>query len=78
MVQLGTVVEGSMESTSTNRLTKRHQKGTFLEEVMENVFSTKDDYVKKKYHKMQRDKLEVHKRQQTQMRKKQFSRRKRR
>lgn len=56
MVQLGTVVEGSMESVYTNRLTKKQRKNNVLEEVMGEVFDSKDDYVKKKYTKMQREK----------------------
>lgn len=59
MVQLGTVVEGSMESVLTNRLTKKQRKNNVLEEVMGEVFDGKDDYVKKKYTKMQREKTLV-------------------
>jgi len=57
MVQLGTVVEGSMESVSTQRLSKKQRKNTFLEEVMGDVFEEKTDYVKKKFHKMQYEKI---------------------
>ena len=56
MVQLGTVIEGSMESVHTNRLTKKQRKDNVLEEVMGETFDTKHDYVKKKYTNMQREK----------------------
>lgn len=56
MVQLGTVIEGSMESVYSNRLTKKQRKSNLLEEVMGEVFQSKDDYVKKKYTNMQREK----------------------
>lgn len=57
VVQLGTVVEGAMESIYTNRLTKKQRKGTVMEEVMGEVFEAKDDYVKKTYGKIQRKKI---------------------
>ena len=44
-----------MESICSNRVTKKERKSTVLEEVMEEVFATKDDYVKKKFGKMQRE-----------------------
>ena len=44
-----------MESIYTDRLTKKERKSTVLEEVMGEVFATKDDYVKKKVGKMQRE-----------------------
>lgn len=56
LVQLGTVIEGSMESIYTNRLTKKQRKGTVLEELMTDVFGSKNDYVKKKFANMQREK----------------------
>ena len=56
VVQLGTVIEGAMESIYTNRLTKRQKKSTVMEEVMGEVFAAKDDYVKKTYGKLQRKK----------------------
>jgi len=49
MVQLGTVIEGSMESVFSNRLTKKQRKSNVMEEVMGEVFGSKDDYVKKKF-----------------------------
>ena len=64
VVQLGTVIEGAMESIYSNRLTKKQRKSTLLEEVMEDVYS-KDGYVKKKFTNMQRERSEkgkVHKR----------------
>jgi len=59
VVQLGTVVEGAMESIYTNRLTKKQRKGTVMEEVMGEVFETKHDYVKKTFGKLQRKKTEM-------------------
>ena len=59
MVQLGTVIEGSMESIYSNRLSKKQRKNNVLEEVMGEVFHSKDDYVKKKYTKMQREKSQT-------------------
>lgn len=56
MVQLGTVIEGSMESVYSNRLSKKQRKSTFVEEVMGETFSNRDDYVKKKFGNMQREK----------------------
>jgi len=55
MVQLGTVIEGSMESVYSNRLTKKQQKSNVMEEVMGDVYGSKDAYVKKKYTKMQKE-----------------------
>ncbi len=55
-VQLGTVIEGSMESVYSNRLSKKQRKENVLEEVMGDVFGTKDAYVKKKFTKMQAEK----------------------
>lgn len=69
MVQLGTVIEGSMESVATNRLSKKQQKSTFLEEVMGDVFGSKDDYVKKKFTSMQKEKDVLAKKQQHRSRK---------
>jgi len=56
MVQLGTVIEGSMESVFSNRLTKKQRKSNVMEEVMGEVFGSKDDYVKKKFTNIQREK----------------------
>jgi hypothetical protein len=73
VVQLGTVIEGSMESIYSNRLTKKERKSTLLEEVMGEVFTTKDDYVKKKFGKMQREASEkgkAHKRRRSNKRSK--------
>mmetsp|Transcript_658 Transcript_658/g.1166 ORF Transcript_658/g.1166 Transcript_658/m.1166 type:complete len:251 (-) Transcript_658:131-883(-) len=56
LVQLGTVVEGSMESVHSNRLTKKQRRSNVMEEVMSEVFQGKDDYVKKTYTKIQREK----------------------
>ena len=56
MVQLGTVIEGSMESIYSNRLTKKQRKSNVMEEVMGEVFGSKDDYVQKKFTNMQREK----------------------
>jgi hypothetical protein len=56
MVQLGTVIEGCMESVFTNRLTKKQMKSNVMEEVMGDVFASKNDYVKRKYSKMQKEK----------------------
>jgi hypothetical protein len=55
LVQLGTVVEGSMESVHSNRLTKKQRRSNVMEEVMSEVFHSKDDYVKKTYTKLQRE-----------------------
>jgi hypothetical protein len=56
MVQLGTVIEGSMESVFSNRLAKKQRKSNVMEEVMGEVFGSKDAYVKKKFTNMQREK----------------------
>ena len=56
MVQLGTVIEGSMESKYSNRLTKKERRNNVAEEIMGEVFASKDDYVKKKFRNMQREK----------------------
>lgn len=56
LVQLGTVVEGSMESVYSNRLTKKQRKETLMDEVMADVFSSKNDYVTKKFGTIQREK----------------------
>lgn len=56
LVQLGTVVEGSMESVYSNRLTKKQRKETLMDEVMADVFSSKNDYVTKKFGNIQREK----------------------
>lgn len=56
MVQLGTVVEGSMESVYSNRLTKKQRKQTLMDEVMADVFASKNDYVTKKFGNIQREK----------------------
>ena len=56
LVQLGTVIEGSMESVYSNRLSKKQRKQNVMEELMGEVFDSKDDYVKKKFTKMQREK----------------------
>ena len=55
-MQLGTVIEGSMESIFSNRLSKKQRKSNVMDEVMAEVFDSKDDYVKKKFTKMQREK----------------------
>jgi Fcf2 pre-rRNA processing. len=55
LVQLGTVVEGSMESVYSNRLTKKQRRSNVMEEVMSEVFQSKNDYVKKTYTKLQRE-----------------------
>jgi hypothetical protein len=55
MVQLGTVIEGSMESIFTNRLSKKQRRSNLVEEVMGEVFQGKNDYVKKKFTAMQRE-----------------------
>jgi hypothetical protein len=56
LVQLGTVIEGSMESTYSNRLTKKQRKETVMDEIMTDVFVSKTDYVKKKFSNIQREK----------------------
>lgn len=56
LVQLGTVIEGSMESVYSNRLTKKQRKETVMDEVMADVFGSKNDYVKKKFGNIQREK----------------------
>jgi hypothetical protein len=56
LVQLGTVIEGSMESVYSNRLTKKQRKETVMDEVMADVFGSKKDYVKKKFGNIQREK----------------------
>jgi len=62
VVQLGTVVEGAMESVFTNRLTKKQRKENVMEEVMGEVFETKHDYVKKAFGRIQRKKTEMSRR----------------
>jgi hypothetical protein len=62
MVQLGTVVEGAMESVFSNRLSKKERKANVMEEVMGEVYGSKDDYVKRKYTKMQKEKRSAQKR----------------
>ncbi len=59
LVQLGTVIEGSMESVYSNRLTKKQRKNNLLEEVMGETFHSKDDYVKRKYTNMQRERTNL-------------------
>jgi len=59
IVQLGTVIEGAMESIHSNRLTKKQRKATVMEEVMGEAFQTKDDYVKKSFGKLQRESSEA-------------------
>ena len=57
LVQVGTVIEGAMESIYSNRLTKKQRKNNLLEEVMGETFQSKNDYVKRKYTNMQREKI---------------------
>ena len=59
MVQLGTVIEGSMESVFSNRLTKKQRRANVAEEIMGEVYGSRDDYVKKKYSKMQKEKIHL-------------------
>uniref|UniRef100_A0A7S3PY45 Fcf2 pre-rRNA processing C-terminal domain-containing protein n=1 Tax=Chaetoceros debilis TaxID=122233 RepID=A0A7S3PY45_9STRA len=59
MVQMGTVIEGAMESVFSNRLTKKQRKENVLEEIMGETFGSKDDYVKRKFAERQREKSEV-------------------
>mmetsp|Transcript_24327 Transcript_24327/g.29926 ORF Transcript_24327/g.29926 Transcript_24327/m.29926 type:complete len:240 (-) Transcript_24327:78-797(-) len=56
MVQVGTVIEGSMESIHTNRLSKKQRTSNFHEEVMQEVYSQKADYVKRKFRDIQKEK----------------------
>ena len=56
LVQIGTVIEGSMESVYSNRLTKKQRKETVMDEAMADVFGSKNDYVKKKFGNIQREK----------------------
>jgi hypothetical protein len=44
-----------MESVYSNRLTKKQRRSNVMEEVMSEVFQSKNDYVKKTYTKLQRE-----------------------